>query len=84
MTLVPIDESKDTLKKHEELWSKIRDLIISKTNNSDDYDEKYAKIKFNSDDNLHLKKSLEFSYMIIVFRNIFLEDNQLYPQVLLD
>ena len=84
MTLVPIDESKDTLKKHEELWSKIRDLIISKTNNSDDYDEKYIKIKFNSDDDLHLKESLEFSYTIIVFTNIFLEDNQLYPQVLLD
>ena len=84
MTLVPIDESKDTLKKHEELWSKIRDLITSKTNNSDDYDEKYIKIKFNSDDDLHLKKLLEFSYMIIVFTNIFLEDNQLYPQVLLD
>ena len=26
LTLVPTDESKDTLKKYEELWSKIRDM----------------------------------------------------------
>ena len=29
---------------------KIRDLIRSITKNSDDYDEKYMKIKFNSYD----------------------------------
>ena len=31
--LVPNDENKDTLKKYEEMWSKIRDLIRSVTNN---------------------------------------------------
>ena len=40
-------QSKDT-KKYEELWTKIRDLIRWKTDNSDDCDEKYMKIKFNS------------------------------------
>ena len=30
-TIVPTDESKDTLKKCEELWDKIRDLIKSVT-----------------------------------------------------
>ena len=35
--------------KYEELWSKIRDLIKLITKNSDDYDEKYMKTKFNSD-----------------------------------
>ena len=48
------EESKDIPKKYEELWTKIRDLIRSKTNNSDNYDEKYMKIKLNSDDNLPL------------------------------
>ena len=37
-------------KKYEGLWSKIRDLIRLITKNSDDYDEKYMKIKFHSDD----------------------------------
>ena len=29
LTLVPTDESKDILKTHEELWTKIRDLVRS-------------------------------------------------------
>ena len=49
LTLVPINENKEKIKKYEELWSKIRDLIRLITKNSDDYDEKYTKIKFNSD-----------------------------------
>ena len=44
------------IKKYEELWSKIRDLIGSITKNSDDYDEKYMKINFNLDDKLPLSK----------------------------
>ena len=62
LTLVPTNESKDTIKKYENLWSKIRDL-----HNSDNYDEKYMKINFNSDDDLPLKKTLEFWNIIICF-----------------
>ena len=46
---------KDTPKKYEELWNKIRYFIRSTSNNSDNYDYKYMKSKFNSDDNLLLK-----------------------------
>ena len=45
LTLVPTNESKEIIKKYEELLSKIRDLVRSATKNSDDYDEKYLKIK---------------------------------------
>ena len=38
------------------LWSEIRDFTRPITNNSDDYDEKYLKIRFDSDDNLPLIK----------------------------
>ena len=41
------DESKYILEKCEELWTKLNDLIRSKTNNLDNYDEKCMKIKFN-------------------------------------
>ena len=44
-------------RKYEELWSKIRDLIRSVTKTPDDYDEKYMKIDFNSDDELPLNKT---------------------------
>ena len=47
LTLVPTNESNKIIKKYEQLWNKISDLIRSVTKNSDDYDEKYMKIKFN-------------------------------------
>ena len=71
-------------KKYEELWSKIKDLIRSITKNSDDYNEKYMKIKFNSDEELPLNKTIEISPMTIVVRVVFRENNKYYPQVFLD
>ena len=77
LALVPIDESKDTLKKHEELWNKIRDFKKSTTTNSHNYDEKYMKIKFNSNDDLPLKKTLELYSMVIVVRSVFHEETNI-------
>ena len=42
------------------------------------------KIKFNSDDNLPLNKTLEFHVMTIIIRSVFEEDGKLYPQLFLD
>ena len=84
LTLVATNKSKEKWKKYEELWSKIRDLIRSITKNSDDYDEKYLKTKFNSDDELPLNIAIEIPSMIIVVRAIFHENNKYYPQVFLD
>ena len=75
---------KEKIKKYEELWSKIRDLIRSVTKRSDDYDEKYMKIKFNSDDELPSNKTIEIPSMIIVVRAIFQENKKYCPQVFLD
>ena len=84
LTLVPTNDSKEKIKKYEEMWIKIGDLIRSITKNSDDYDEEYMKIKFSSDDELPLNKTIEIPSMIIVVRAIFLENNKYYPQVFLD
>ena len=86
LMLVPTNESKEKIKKYEELWSKIRDLIRSVTKNSDDYgyDEKYTKIKFDSDDELPRNKTMEIPTITIVVRAIFLENSKYYPQVFLD
>ena len=72
LTLVPTNESKEKTKKYKELWIKIRDLIRSITKHSDDRDEKYMKINFNSDDELPLDKTIEIPSMIIVLRAIFI------------
>ena len=42
------------------------------------------KIKFNSDDEFPLNKTLEIPSMTIVVRAFFLENNKYYPQVFLD
>ena len=42
------------------------------------------EIKFNSDDDLPLKKPLKFHLMTITIRSIFEEDSKFYPQVFLD
>ena len=43
------------------------------TKNSVDYDEKYMKIKFNSDGKLSLNKMIEIPSMIIVVRAVFMK-----------
>ena len=42
------------------------------------------KIKFDSDDELSLNKSLKFHAMTIIIRSVFEEGGKLYPQVFLD
>ena len=54
------------------------------TKNLDNYDEKNTKIKFNSDDELPLNKTIEILSMIIAVRAVFHENNKYYPQVFLD
>ena len=59
---VSANESKDT--SNEELWSKIRDFKRSVTNNLNNSDKKYKKIKFNSHDDLPINKTIKL-YNII-------------------
>ena len=42
------------------------------------------KIKFNSDDDLPLNKSLNSHIMTITIRSVFEEDGKLYPEVSVD
>ena len=77
-------KTKTKTNKHEKFWSRVRVFIRSITKNSDDYDKKYVKIKFNSDDELPLYKTIEIPGMTKVVRTIFYENNKYYPQVFLD
>ena len=84
--LVPANESKEKIKKHEDQWSGITDLIRLTIKNSFDgnYDEKYIKMKFNLDDELPLNKKIEIPIMAIVVRAVFHENTKYYLQVFLD
>ena len=63
--LVPAKQSKGKIRKFEELWIKIIGLIRSITKNSDVYGEKYMKIKFNSDNELPLSKTIEIPQVFL-------------------
>ena len=54
------------------------------TKRADDYDEKYMKIKFVSDDELPLNKTIENFIMTMVVRAVFHENNKYNPQVFLN
>ena len=82
--LVPTNKNKEKIQKYEELWIKVSYLIRSITKNSDDYDEKYIKIKFNSNDELPLNKTIEIPTMTIIVRAIFYKNNKYYPHAFLD
>ena len=77
------DENKELLKKYNDIFNGIRDKIKELNSNECDYEKGYMKIKFNSDDNLPLKKPLKFRLMTIAARSIFDEDGKLHPQVYL-
>ena len=76
------DENKELLKKCD-VFNGIIDKIKEINSNKCDYEKDYMKIKFNSDDDLPLHKSLKFCLMTITIRSVF-EDGKLYPQVSLD
>ena len=66
------DESKELLKNYTDVWDgikyEIKTINGSKENN---YEKDYMKIKFNSDNDLPLKKSLKFHAMAIIIRSVF-------------
>ena len=78
------DENKELLKKCNDVFNGTRDKIKEIISNECDYEKDYIKIKFDSDDDLPLNKSLKFCLMTIAIRHVFEENVKLYPQVFLD
>ena len=77
-------ENKELLKKYSDAFNgimiKIREIDVDWL----EYSKQYMKIRFRSDDNLPLNKSLKLYNMTVTIRCVFSEDNELYPQVFLD
>ena len=77
------DENKELLKKYNDVFNGIRDKIKEISGSECDYEKDYMKIKFNSDDNLPLNKTLKFRLMTITIRSVFSESGKFYPQLFL-
>ena len=52
---------------------------MSITKNSDDYDEEYMKIKFNSDDRLPLNKTIEIATITKACVHYFIKKKFFFP-----
>ena len=79
------NKNKKVLTKYTELWvgtkNEIETINGSKVG---EYGKDFMKIKFDTDDNLPLNKTLKLHNMTIIIRSVFEEDGKYYPQVFLD
>ena len=78
------DENKKLLERYDDVFNGIIDKINKIDDDWLEYAKDYTKIKFNSDDNLPLNKSLKFYQMTVTITYVFSEDNKIYPQVFLN
>ena len=69
---------------HADFWNGIKNKIDTIISGDYDYEKHFMKIKFNSDKDLPLNKSLKFQKMTIIIRSVFEEDVKRCPQVFLD
>ena len=78
------DENKELLKKYSDVFNGIMSNIGEIDDDWLEYAKDYMKVKFSSNNDLPLNKSLKFSLMTLTIRRVFTDDNELYPQVFLD
>ena len=71
LVLDSTDENKELLIKCNDVFNGIRDNIKEASDSECNYEKYYMQIKFNSDDNLPLKKPLKFELMTITIRSVF-------------
>ena len=66
------DENKEVLKKYAELWDGIKNKIKTiNVGKESEYGKDLMKIKFDTDDNLPLKKPLKLRMLTIIVRSVF-------------
>ena len=65
------DRNKEVLIKYTELWDGIKNSVEKVNNKLGEYGKDFMKIKFNSDDNLPLNKTLKLQNITINIRSVF-------------
>ena len=78
------DENKELLKKYNNVFDGIMCKIKEVDDSERDYENDHMKIKFNSNDDLPLKKPLKFHLITLTIKSVIEEDGKLYPQIFLD
>ena len=84
LIFVSTDKNRKVLKKYTELWNEIKNKTETKHDGKPiKYKKYFMKIKFESYDDLPLRKILSILSMIIVVRSVFQKDNKFYSKVYL-
>ena len=79
------DASKEVLKKYTNIWDRIKNEVETINGGKEsEYGKDFMKIKFKTDDDLPLIKTLKLHNMTIIIRSVFEEDGKFYPQIYLD
>ena len=78
------EKNNKVLIKYTKLWDGIKNSIEKVNNKLGKYGKDFMKIKFNSDDNLPLNKTLKLHNKTIIIRSVFQGDGKYYPQVFSD
>ena len=73
------DKNKEVLRKYTERWDKIKSLIEKINNKTGEYRKGFIKIRFNSDNNLPLNKTLKLHNLTVILKFIFEENSKHYP-----
>ena len=84
--LIISSENGGILQKYQEVFDGIKE-IIKKINDYSypiKYDDNYMKIKFNTNDNILLNKTIHFPTITITIRSVRQKDGKYYPQHFLD
>ena len=72
------------LRDYTEIWDEIKEQIeLISDNKVIKYSKDFMKIKFESDDDLPLGKTINIPLCVIIVKGVFEEDSKYYPQVLL-
>ena len=75
----------DPIDKYENFFSTIKSEI--ETINDGEkmyYENNFAKIRVNTDDNIPINKQIKFETLTIIIRCVFQNGKELYPQIYLD
>ena len=78
------DKNKEILIKYTKLWDGIKNSIEKVNLRLIEYGKDFIKIKFNSNNNLPLNKTIKLHNITIVIRSVSEKDGKYNPQVLLN
>ena len=84
LVFIPTEKNKEALKNYKKFWEETRKQIEVK--NDDElvkFKKYFMKIRFESDDDLHLGKTFSISDMIIAVASVLEKHGKYYPQFFL-